>query len=268
MTTQGTTRQLALAWLTVATLLGGCLMNDSVDEQQAIIPPPPPANTPPLISGTPPQSVRVSVNYTFTPVASDPDNDPLTFAVANLPNWASFDTSNGTLSGVPALGNEGTYSGIAISVDDGSVSSSLAAFDITVEPMSAPNLPPQISGNAPASVVVGNAYLFTPTASDPDGDPLVFSIVNQPGWTAFDPATGTLAGTPQTGDEAIYGGITITVDDPTSSASLPAFSITVSAANVAPIISGVNPSVDSFAFTSAPAFSRISTVSGKASVQA
>ena len=35
----------------------------------------------------------------------------------------------------------------------------------------------------------------------------------------------------------------------------------------APIISGVNPSVDSLAFTSAPAFNRISTVSGKASVQ-
>lgn len=241
MTTQITSRRLTVASFAAVTLLSGCLMNDSVEQEQVSAAPPPAGNTPPLISGTPPQAVRVGVNYTFTPVASDVDNDPLTFAVQNPPNWASFDTSSGTLSGVPALGNEGTYPGIVISADDGSVSSSLAAFDITVEPMTAPNLPPQISGNAPASVVVGNAYRFTPTASDPDGDPLVFSVVNLPGWATFDPATGTLAGTPQTGEEAIYGGITITVNDPTSSATLPAFSITVSAANVAPVISGVPP---------------------------
>ena len=48
------------------------------------------------------------------------------------PSWASFNTSNGVLSGTPTAANAGSYSGIVISVTDGSASASLAPFAITV----------------------------------------------------------------------------------------------------------------------------------------
>jgi hypothetical protein len=89
-------------------------------------------NSPPLISGTPPAAVAESELYSFTPSASDPDGDNLTFSISGKPSWASFDTSTGTLTGIPATADIGVYNSIIISVSDGSTSVSLAPFSITV----------------------------------------------------------------------------------------------------------------------------------------
>jgi hypothetical protein len=74
----------------------------------------------------------VGSEFDFTPAASDPDGDALSFAITGKPDWANFDANTGRLSGTPASGDEGTYAGIRISVSDGSDSASLADFDVTV----------------------------------------------------------------------------------------------------------------------------------------
>jgi hypothetical protein len=94
------------------------------------------------------------------------------------------------------------------------------------------NRPPTISGTPATTATVGQPYLFQPVASDPDGQPLQFSITNKPVWGAFDVATGRLSGTPPTGSASTYAGIVIAVSDGQLSASLPAFSIVVSAPQV------------------------------------
>jgi len=86
----------------------------------------------PTISGTPTTTVAVGGNYAFTPVASDPDGNALTFSILNAPSWASFDAGTGQLSGTPAAANVGSYPNILISVSDGTATVSLAAFSITV----------------------------------------------------------------------------------------------------------------------------------------
>lgn len=96
-------------------------------------------------------------------------------------------------------------------------------------PTEPPNTPPVISGTPPATVDEGTAYSFAPTASDADGDPLLFDIVNLPAWASFNTANGQLAGTPGAGDVGVYSGIVITVSDAESSASLGPFSIEVRA---------------------------------------
>src|SRR5688572_24053607 len=58
-------------------------------------------NRPPTISGTPPAAAPVGVAYSFTPTAGDPDGGTLTFAIANRPSWAAFNTTTGRLSGTP-----------------------------------------------------------------------------------------------------------------------------------------------------------------------
>jgi len=88
-------------------------------------------NRAPSISGTPASSVEIGATYTFTPIASDPDDDPFSFTVSGLPSWASFNNATGELSGMP--GATGVHTGIVISVTDGSLSTSLPAFSITVE---------------------------------------------------------------------------------------------------------------------------------------
>ncbi|MCG8006059.1 MAG: putative Ig domain-containing protein [Candidatus Thiodiazotropha lotti] len=92
-----------------------------------------PANTAPIISGNPDQSVLVGDGYVFAPTASDADNDTLTFSITNMPSWASFNSSNGTLSGVPAEADEGSYNNIVISVSDGTDTASLSPLTLVVE---------------------------------------------------------------------------------------------------------------------------------------
>jgi hypothetical protein len=183
-------------------------------------------NRAPTISGSPASSVDVGAAYTFTPNASDPDGNTLGFTITNRPSWATFDTANGRLSGTPASANVGAYNSIVITVSDGKASASLPAFNITVN--AAANDPPTISGSPATSVNANVAYSFQPTASDPDSDPLTFSIQNRPSWATFNTSTGRLSGTPTAAQAGAYSNIVISVSDGTASASLPAFSITVS----------------------------------------
>jgi hypothetical protein len=74
------------------------------------------------------------------------------------------------------------------------------------------------------------AYAFTPTASDPEGNALTFSITGRPAWTSFNTSSGALTGTPNSSQVGTYASIAISVSDGTSARSLPAFSINVTSA--------------------------------------
>ena len=88
-----------------------------------------------------------------------------------------------------------------------------------------------ISGSPAAAAVAGRVYVFQPNASDSDGESLVFSIRNRPGWATFDSTTGALAGTPSNSDVGTFADVLIAVSDGKLTQSLPAFSITVQAAS-------------------------------------
>lgn len=204
-------------------------------------PPPqpiPPANTAPRISGTPATSVQATASYNFTPAATDAETpQSLTFSITNKPAWASFSTATGKLSGTPSAGQAGTYGNIVIKVSDGALSAALPAFSITVTP--APNRAPSITGAPPATATAGTAYSFLPSASDPDGQTLTYTISNKPAWASFSSSTGRLSGTPGDNHVGTTSGIVITVSDGALTASLGPFSITVAARpNRAPTITG------------------------------
>lgn len=103
------------------------------------------------------------------------------------------------------------------------------------------NSPPQISGSPNDTVIVGNSYLFTPSASDPDNDTLLFSISGLPSWTSFDSSSGAISGTPGAGDIGVYRDIVIVVSDGTDSASLAAFTVTVDATGSASVLLSWTP---------------------------
>jgi hypothetical protein len=113
-------------------------------------------NRAPTISGTPPGSVVQGTAYAFTPTAADADGNALTFSVANLPTWASFNATTGRLSGTPTSGQVGTYANITISVSDGTASTSLATFSI------------QVVGTATGSATL----TWTPPTTNTDGSAL------------------------------------------------------------------------------------------------
>jgi hypothetical protein len=192
----------------------------------------------PSISGNPATTATVGQIYTFTPTASAPLNQTLRFSVVNKPAWAQFSSTTGKLSGTPAATNVGTFSKIVIWAYDRFGVAALPAFSITVaKAVSSTAAPPVISGSPATTVTAGAAYSFRPTASDPGGKALSFSIQNKPSWVAFSIATGALTGTPTTAQEGTYSNIVITASDGTASAALPAFNISVLAPS-GPSISG------------------------------
>ncbi|MDF4837074.1 tandem-95 repeat protein [Vibrio parahaemolyticus] len=106
-------------------------------------------NDAPSISGTPALTVNEDSTYRFAPQAGDVDSSSLSFSISNKPTWASFNTATGVLSGTPANEHVGTTENIVITVSDGELSASLAAFNLTV-----------INVND-APVAVNDTFVFT-----------------------------------------------------------------------------------------------------------
>jgi hypothetical protein len=94
----------------------------------------------------------------------------------------------------------------------------------------ATNTAPTISGTPGTTVTVGTAYAFQPVAADPEGATLSYSIQNKPSWATFSTSTGSLAGTPTSGNVGSSSNIIISVSDGTNTTALAAFSVMVNAA--------------------------------------
>lgn len=136
--------------------------------------PPPPPNRPPVAScSATPTSIYAGSGdqVTVSAQASDPDNDPLTYA------WtASAGTVEGSGSQVRWNSSGlalGSYT-VTARVDDGRGGMASCAADIKVEPR--PNRPPVISCTVdPSTAHPGDHVHVIATASDPDNDPLTFT---------------------------------------------------------------------------------------------
>ncbi len=83
------------------------------------------------VQGTPATSVAAGTAYAFQPSVSG-TTGTVTFTIANLPTWASFDPSTGALTGTPAVADEGTTSNITITANDTTGAATIGPFDITV----------------------------------------------------------------------------------------------------------------------------------------
>ena len=151
-------------------------------------------NTPPSIFGVPQTQAVVNERYIFEPGFTDPDSYdyPLNFTIQNKPDWATFESWTGVISGTP------TAVGTAVILLSASamagITDTLPAFSIqVVATYSAVNNPPVITHKQGApEALVGELYYFNPAGFDPDGDALTYEIVNKPAWATFDPKTGIL----------------------------------------------------------------------------
>jgi hypothetical protein len=118
--------------------------------------------------------------------ASDPDLNPLTWIVTVQPAHGILSGTPPTLTYTPQAGYSGADQ-FTFKVNDGQVDSNAAVIAITVTPATPGNRAPVASGQS-FSTVAGTAGNLTLQASDPDNDPLTWTL------TAL-PTQGTLSGT-------------------------------------------------------------------------
>jgi hypothetical protein len=197
------------------------------------------ANEPPVLAAIGAQSVHENDLLQFT-VAATTESENFIFSATELPAGASFDAASRTFSWTPNYSQAGSFT-VTFAVTDGSETDS-EEVAITVYNS---NRPPVISGTPDPTANVDEAYVFTPTASDPDGDDLAYSVSGLPFWANFNSQTGVLSGTPISKDVGISANIVITVDDGSMTTSLPAFSIEIVAASQESEPSYVDGEIDS-----------------------
>lgn len=181
-------------------------------------------NEAPILGAIGSQSVNEGSLLSFVINATDVNDDSLEFTATGLPSGAEFNTVQRRFSWTPDYAQAGSFS-VVFSVTDGVLSDS-ETVSITVANT---NRPPVISGTPVSSVMANTGYSFAPTASDPDGDSLTYSITNKPVWADFSVTTGELSGVPVDAQVGIYPGIVISVSDSGAMASLVTFSINVDA---------------------------------------
>lgn len=206
----------------------------------------PPPNEAPQFSGTIASQTIVlgtalqPINVSF----SDPEGGVLTYTATGLPSNVSINSSTGTITGTP--GAEGSSTVVVTATDSDGDSASSNPFTITVSPI--PNNGPVFNGPIGAQTAV-TGIAITPLAlapffSDIDGDTLSFSQASGsslPAGLSLDSA-GTITGTP-----TVTGGSNVAVtatDSDGGAVTSNTFVFNVTAANVAPQITGTTPSGD------------------------
>jgi hypothetical protein len=171
-------------------------------------------NRPPAIASIPPQTVAENVLLVVTPSAVDPDGDVLTWTATNIPSGASVNAATGAFTWTPGYAQAGVFRDVTLTASDGDASAS-APFDITVTNA---NRPPVVDSIAQAIVSEESTLVVTPSAFDPDGDPLAWSSASLPEGASLDAATGALTWTPDThayegAPDGVYDAIELAVTD-------------------------------------------------------
>ncbi|MDH3981934.1 MAG: Ig-like domain-containing protein, partial [Kiritimatiellaceae bacterium] len=171
------------------------------------------------------------LSQTLAGSAIDPDGDDLTYSLPRIGTWLTVAT-NGTLSGIPAIGDGGTNT-FEILVEDGTGWFDKATLQIFVEPLgSAPvwSSDPVVKADGD----LGAAYTgetLAGSATDADLDPLTYSLFDVGTWLSV-AADGALSGTPDTVGANSFG---ILVEDGTGLSDTASLQIFVNAPGVAPV---------------------------------
>ncbi|WP_370575189.1 PGF-pre-PGF domain-containing protein [Methanomethylovorans sp.] len=155
-------------------------------------------NRPPVLNSIGNKAVDENTVLSFTVSASDSDGDEISYSVVGLPPGASFNTNSGVFSWTPSFTASGDYSVVFMASD--SVITDSETITITVG--NAERAP--VLDSIGSKVIDENSLLsFTISATDPDGDSVVYSATGLPSGAGFT-STGTFSWTPGIGVAGTY----------------------------------------------------------------
>ncbi len=165
---------------------------------------------------------------------SDPDGDPLSFAVVTDPSHGNLSGAMPNLTYTPDTNFNGTDS-FTFKANDGISDSTVATISITVTPV---NDLPTVKGDTLATDE-DTSIPVTLAASDVDGDKLNYIIITRPVSGDLSGTAPNLTYTPKTNSNG-PDMFSFKVNDGTSDSSVATISITVNPVNDPPIANGNN----------------------------
>ncbi len=195
-------------------------------------------NRAPQFDSTPQGIAYVGEEWTYAVQVSDPDGDTVQLALNAAPSGLLFDAAARLLRYTPPANDLGLQF-IELEASDGRGGSSLQRIQLPVVQPVPGNQPPSLSGSPAATAMVGATYSYQPSASDPDGDSLQFSLSAAPAGAQINALSGVLNWTPRTeqlGPQAFV----LRVDDGRGGWASQSFSVSVQPSNnTAPVITSL-----------------------------
>ena len=185
-----------------------------------------PGNRAPVLTSAPGVTVRVGETYSYPAAAYDPDDlggAGLSYALGLAPGTAQVD-SQGLVTWSPA-GPLGAKVVFGLTVSDGSGGSVTQQWTVEVVGSSF-NRPPVFTSAPLVSSSVGATWEYAAHATDPDGDPVGYDLLEAPPGMTHDPVTGLVAWS-----HALPGSHTVTVEasDPSDGRASQTFTLSVGA---------------------------------------
>nr|WP_228057013.1 putative Ig domain-containing protein [Tychonema sp. LEGE 07203] len=203
-----------------------------------------PPNNPPLFASIPPSDLQPQIGkrFEYRAVAADADGDIITYALLpNAPAGITVNPTTGLVTWTPTAGQLGTNSFTVKATDGKGGESKLEVPLRVIEAI--PNRPPDITSDPRTSARTGSGYFYKLAVTDPDGNPISFTLVSKPAGMTVD-SEGLVAWTPtaaQTGPQTV----SVSVSDGQGGTDTQSWTVNVSnsTANRLPSITSVPDTV-------------------------
>ena len=164
-------------------------------------------NRAPDITSTPRNNVRIGTNYFYQPIASDRDGNPLSFNLLSAPEGMVMDEL-GRVVWSPTAEQFGVHS-VEIEVTDPEGGQAIQTFEIAATNRDSNSIP-SITSVPDTRTNIEKLYTYQATATDPDGDLLLWILDKAPEGMVIDQNTGSISwqpGTDQVGTHTV--GVTV-----------------------------------------------------------
>lgn len=182
-------------------------------------------NRAPRFTSLPVVNVLAGTDYDYPVTAYDPDRQPLQFSLVTGPQGMEFDPRSQTISWQPDASRIGNHN-VQIRVRDVEGREDVQTFVVTVS-KTMPNRPPIWTSTPITEVFVNQRYAYPSSATDADGDQIIYRLESAPAGVAISETNGLLVWNQPSADQLGTHAITLLAIDPAGASSRQTFEVRV-----------------------------------------